>query len=341
MISKCALWLGLLLLFATTTTLYGFHDCIQISRDQRRKKRRLLHRHVQDEDEPTCAGGICIGMTNGPHEGGNASYPVSWNGQTGTYVEALMTVPPLPQMIDASTTYYLWTDIFFGDGEGGRMNQFVPQLILGSALDGSSGPPHYKPQWNDIHQTWSFAAHYFFELEPSTNNNNNNEPEAHAAYGQFYPAHEGEILRTTFELLPKENHSSVSSSKGDNFPYWKLTMEVEGDPSRRSTLVIEQPYMGMTGTSANWLEHPYRNMCLNSCWEIYGADTAAKLPSGGSSYRLDIRQSSGSFNFTTWERDEGNGECPSVTITEWHNTKHQTVRMDIRVDDADDETALL
>ncbi len=42
------------------------------------------------------------------------------------------------------------------------MNQFVPQLILGSALDGSSGPPAYTPHWGE-HATWAFGAHYFFE----------------------------------------------------------------------------------------------------------------------------------------------------------------------------------
>ena len=36
--------------------------------------------------------------------------------------------------------------------------QFVPQLILGSALDSSSGPPDYKPAWH-THTTWAFGAH--------------------------------------------------------------------------------------------------------------------------------------------------------------------------------------
>lgn len=42
----------------------------------------------------------------------------------------------------------------------GRMNQLVPQLILGNALDGSSGPPEYNPHYG-THLTWEFGAHYF------------------------------------------------------------------------------------------------------------------------------------------------------------------------------------
>ena len=52
--------------------------------------------------------------------------------------------------------YYIWTDIFFGDMSNGRMNQFVPQLILGNALDGSSGAPAYKPKWGE-HKSYSFG----------------------------------------------------------------------------------------------------------------------------------------------------------------------------------------
>lgn len=88
-----------------------------------------------------------------------------------------MTVPALPKRIDG-ITYYIWTDIFFGDMGYGRMNQFVPQLILGQALDGSSGPPDYKPHWGN-HSSWTFAAHYFFEIfNPTTG-----QKDAHAAYG--------------------------------------------------------------------------------------------------------------------------------------------------------------
>jgi hypothetical protein len=54
--------------------------------------------------------------------------------------------------VRAAPADYIWTDIFFGDMSYGRMNQFVPQLILGNALDGSSGAPAYKPKWGE-HKT--------------------------------------------------------------------------------------------------------------------------------------------------------------------------------------------
>ena len=155
----------------------AFHDCVELSRRARAQRRAFWQTYQQQQletaattnnnnkkDPASCAGGLCVGMKNGPHEGGNASYPVSWDRQLlqGTTVFSSMTVPELPQKTDG-ITYYLWTDIFFGDSGAGKMNQLVPQLILGKALDGSSGPPNYLPLWGDRHDTWSFGAHYFFE----------------------------------------------------------------------------------------------------------------------------------------------------------------------------------
>ena len=92
-----------------------------------------------------------------------------------------MTVPAYPEKLDG-ICYYIWTDIFFGDMSLGRMNQFVPQLILGNALDGSSGAPDFKPKWGE-HKTYSFGAHYFFE----TFNETSNSTVGHAAYGEMCP----------------------------------------------------------------------------------------------------------------------------------------------------------
>ena len=138
-------------------------------------------------------------MTGGPHEGGNASYPVSFDGSTGTIVNSTMTVPDYPRQID-DITYYLWTDVFFGDGPGGMMNQFVPQLLLGDVLYGSSGPPTYRPVWKSNLTTWMFGSHYFFEIHDE----NTKQSGAHAAYGPLYPTHPGETLYTTFELQKKK-----------------------------------------------------------------------------------------------------------------------------------------
>lgn len=313
----------------------AFHDCVQASKALRRRRTQLVPQRVGDNPATlqspfvteSCTGGTCVGMTNGPHQGGNASYPVAFNGTTGTSVHSRMTVPELPQAVDG-ITYYIWTDVFFGDASEGRMNQLVPQLILGSALDSSSGPPNYQPFWHR-HETWAFGAHYFFE---TTDPDRGKDPVGRAAYGALHPTWAGEVLYTTFDLLPGGDGMDSQS------PKWVLTMGVEGDDSRISRLEVHRPYMGMgerwEKPTTSWLEPSYRNMCINACWELYGADDPAHLPSSGAHYDLTILQPesvAGYYDFTSWEQDEGNGYCPSTVVKESHSFSNQTVGIDISV----------
>ena len=320
---------SILLLCLFVSSSKAFHDCIQASNEARRRRVEallsLLGRDVVlSNEDGDCAGGICVGMTNGPHQGGNSSYPVSWNGVAGTMVKSYMRVPQLPKKLD-NITYYIWTDVFFGDASLGRMNQLVPQLLLGDVLDGSSGSPHYKPAFHK-HSTWAFGAHYFFEIwNPETK-----EKEAHAAYGDLYPTWSGEHLYTAFQLSPGDGPNGMEN------PKWTLTMGVVGDGSRVSTLVVDQPYMGMGAdweeTTLSWTELSYQNMCINACWELYGARNAAHLPSSGAEYFLEITQPKpGVFPFTSWERDEGNGKCPSCQVREGHGDQVQAIQVDISV----------
>ena len=73
------------------------------------------------------------------------------------------------------------------------------------------------------------------------------------------------------------------------------------DDTRISKLIIKQPYMGILDSkssssssssrpSSNWLQPYYQNMCINSCWELYGATDRNHLPSSGSRYQLIITQ---------------------------------------------------
>merc|ERR1712216_959074 len=114
---------------ASATMAAAFHDCIQPPMG-RRLPPNLQGRVSAAEDD--CQGGLCVGMHNGPHEGGPSSYPVGNSSVGFTRVSSTMTVPQLPEKTDG-ICYYIWTDIFFGDMSLGRMNQFVPQLILGNA----------------------------------------------------------------------------------------------------------------------------------------------------------------------------------------------------------------
>lgn len=231
-----------------------------------------------------------------------------------------MTVPEPPVALDG-ITYYIWTDIFFGDASLGAMNQFVPQLVLGNALDGSSGAPAYTPHWGE-HQTWAFGAHYFFE----THNATTGATQGHAAYGEMLPTTAGEKLFTTFD--------ASATSGGD--PTWTLRMGVVGDSSRVSELVVAQPYMGLgvdwAQPTTSWAENNYSNLCVNMCWELYGAKDLQHLPSSGSTYELNISRPAGTgFPWVVaWDEDEGlNRSCSSSTASEHHTDTMQHVHWEI------------
>ena len=293
----------------------AFHDCIESSRARRSATLR--------RGGAACAGGLCLGMHDGPHEGGPASYPVAWKDGAGTSMYSTMTVPGYPAATDG-ITYYIWTDSFFGDAGDGRMNQFVPQLLLGSTLDRSSGAPDYAPESGD-HETYAFGAHYYFELYNTTTN----ETDSHAAYGDLHPTAPGETLWTSFDLSPGGDGEDMKS------PRWTLRMGVLGDPERTSVLVVDRPYMGLRlGQTRSWAEPEYARVCINACWELYGADDAAHLPSTGAFYDLRITQPApGSYAFLDkWEQDEGGAVCPrTVAVAESHDAQVQHVSWNISV----------
>ena len=87
--------------------------------------------------------------------------------------------------------------VFFSGKGHGKMNQFVPQLMLGNSLTTSSGPPDYKPKWVE-HTSWVFSSQYFMEVN---NTKTGNAAEGHAATGVAYPAKVGEKLALTGFML--------------------------------------------------------------------------------------------------------------------------------------------
>ena len=222
-----------------------------------------------------------MGMHNGPHEGGPSHYERG-NASVGfTSVVSEMTVPAYP-VNQTGITYFLWSDIFMGDMSQGRMNQFVPQLLLGDVLAGSTGPPDFLPIYSQF-GSWMFGAHYYFEtLNASTGN-----VDSHAAYGGLFPANEGETLFTSFRVDPQGAHG----------PAWVLEMGVVGDQTRVSSLRVEQPYMGIgvnwPHPTRSWMELNYSDVCINSCWEIYGGIDKDHLPSSGAEYQTFIKRGAG------------------------------------------------
>ena len=149
--------------------------------------------------------------------------------------------------------------------------------------------------------------------------------EAYAAYGKLYNTTAGEKLFTSF-----------TADDGPHGPRWTLEMGVVGDATRVSKVVADQPYMGLgvhwPKPTKSWSELNYTNMCINSCWELYGATDRAHLPGSGSSYNIQITQpTAGSYPWVTqWDEDEGSQKkCPASTIKESHNATVQNVVWDI------------
>lgn len=225
--------------------------------------------------------------------------PLSYPWTTYTSVLGTMVVPGYPTTTQ-DITYYIWTDLQFGDAGLGRMNQFVPQLILGEALDGSSGVPYYKPKWGE-HNTWMFGAHYFFQVYT---NESRTDYEAHAAYGELHPASPGEMLFTQF----------IASGPLEA-PVWTLTMGVVGDSTRVSSIEVVQPYMGLGAhwkePSISWAEVEYTNMSSHSCWELYGTNDLAHFPSTGTTYTITIFPS------------DGAPTSPFPWVSEWYSGGHE------------------
>lgn len=223
---------------------------------------------------------------------------------------------PLPHLTRAIAR----TDIFFGDMSQGRMNQIVPQLLLGAVLNGSTGPPDFNPTWG-TYTTWMFGAHYFFEIY----NMSTMSVDAKAAYGPLFPTVEGEVLFTNF-----------SATEGPYGPAWHVSMGVVGDATRVSTLVIEQPYMGLGTTwevpTTSWAELNYTNVCVNACWEIYGGVDPAHLPSSGAHYDVTISRGAGQHYpwVRQWDEDEGaKSTCFASSISEHDTPREQYLTWDI------------
>ena len=112
--------LKLCVVAAVASTVAGFHDCIQ------HPSHASLSGRVRIPGAPPvpCAGGLCVGMHGGPHEGGPASYPVGDATKGYTSVRSTMTVPELPKKQDG-ICYYIWF-VFL---DRGRLTmQYMPLL---------------------------------------------------------------------------------------------------------------------------------------------------------------------------------------------------------------------
>jgi len=243
-----------------------------------------------DATRAQCRGGFCSNMHH---------YPVN-----GTYHYAEFNVPKLPMSV--GPTFFIYYNIDWQDpgpkGSDARMNQFVPQLMLGTPLDSSSGPPFYKPIWH-VRKTWVFGAQYFFEIFNQTAN----KKQAKAATGQTYPCVSGEQIFTEFYLSEDW--------------IWTLNMGVVGDPSRLSTVVVEKPFMGLLPPSQtkSWSELVYAKAWSNTCWEFKGHLSSENYPQSDQRTSLTLRNSVEIIPWGNWSvRSQPN--CSGAPVASIYQT---------------------
>eukprot|EP01084_Bolivina_argentea_P059244 108146_1 len=223
--------------------------------------------------EDDCKTGLCTGA---------GSYPSS----PDILYYAEFNIPPLPTSFDMSMTYYIYFNIFFGCPQGGKFNQFVPQLMLGSALSGSTGPPYYKPIFTQM-KTWHFGSQYFFAL---LNDSVSSGWSPYAKTGDLIETKEGDILYTEFKL------SSDSKT-------WTLTMGKKGDDQSVSIVTTDTPFMGLLNTTKSWDEDVYNHTYVGSCWELYGIKEKQNYPNY-MDYVHNISSVNSANFWHSWHMDE-------------------------------------
>jgi hypothetical protein len=174
------------------------------------------------------------------------------------------------------------------------------------------GPPLYKPQWN-VTKTWTFGAQYFFELFNATSN----ATQAHAATGVTYPTKSGEIIFTSFELSADYT--------------WTLRMGVKGDPSRLSTVVAKQPFMGLIeAETKSWAEPVYSKAWSNTCWELYGIGSADNYPRSDQRTTVTITNKQAPIKWSKWSTRQAT--CPGAPVASISSTEtahSQTIVWDV------------
>jgi hypothetical protein len=245
-------------------------------------------RIVGNRWNPTLRGGSAAGRCSaGALCAGPSGQAYSIGRQTGPLLYSTFRVPPLPSSDRREeTTYYDYFNIFWPRGPGGAyMNQFVPQLMLGNALANSTNYPDYNPKWIVL-DTWHVGAQYFMGLCFSKDCDRNWIPKA--ATGDLFAVYEGELIETSFSLVPVE----------DRFE-WHLAIGAQDDPSRRSVVVADRPFMGLLGNATqNWMEDQYERIYVGSCLENYGMKGPRDYPS---SWEIEVNvQSSNIHDWSSW-----------------------------------------
>lgn len=156
------------------------------------------------------------------------------------------TVPALPSSPTWNYkmgTVYQWGDVdfdYYGSSgsykiSGYRFNQIVPQLILGSVLDGNT---NYRPSWSQRNR-WAIQAGYYWYREPIS----------YAQTGNVVEVNPGDEITTTISYKA-EPGTIVASIRDDKIP-------------------------GAAGVSTITISRPFPNDSLFTSWRDFFNKAAA------------------------------------------------------------------
>ena len=207
------------------------------------------------------------------------------------------------------------SDACSGDGHG-RFNQFVPQLMLGSALCNSSNAAidpgsnkSYAPYWCKF-DSWHIGAQYFFALYPDPSNHSSASGfDSRAATGDLIAVDEGETVYTRFS----RHGGGRGGSEGA--VVWTLEMGVVGDRVPASVVEAPQPFMGLVPSAPSWGMPDYNVAYAGSCWELYGNTRPSDYPPY-MHYRHTFTTPQPENFWHAWALDEGSAvtNCSTTDI---------------------------
>jgi len=260
------------------------------------------------------AGALCVGP--------GQLYPLGR--VPGVKWSSRFVVPELPAKFDKSSmTYYDYLNVFWRQNpEGGFMNQFVPQLMLGNALANSTNAPDYTPIWIEM-DSWHVGSQYFMALCNGTLGTfdcQNWIPKA--ATGKLVPVEPGEMVETSFVLKEEQGCCKKKSRL-----VWILRIGVVGGgPERQSVVIVDRPFMGLVNSTHSWGEAIYDDIYVGSCLENYNMKSAESYPPS-LEIHVRVRDAPGRDEtfWHDWNLDHAPG-CPWQPVSMITNAIHKSAQ---------------
>jgi len=247
---------------------------------------------------PPCRAGLCAGAPG--------RFPTA----PGIVFSSEYNIPKIPSAYGPKTqlTDYLYFNIVFDSAEaqalGGHFNQFVPQLMLGSCLTNSTGPPRYNPIFTRVN-SWKIGAQYFFAL---VNHSSQSNWTGHAATGKLIDVKPGDKVFTKFELSAKH--------------VWTLSMGLVGSaPDTHSVVEATAPFMGLAPKMPTWDSPLFNTTRAGVCWEVYNVKNAGDFPSDGMNMSVTTKDTDAEGKPVSWFKPWTIGEAPTCSFSPKYKLK--------------------